>query len=89
MARKPPRQFRSAARNATGVRTVLVLLGRRVREGRKNLALTQEQAAEKMGLDEKHLQLIETGQTNPTVATLVAVARGLGVEVSSLLRQRR
>lgn len=88
MARKPPRQFRSAARNASGVRAVLVRLGRRVRDGRKKLKLTQEQAAEKMGLDEKHLQLIETGQTNPTVATLVAVARGLGVDAGDLLRQR-
>jgi transcriptional regulator with XRE-family HTH domain len=43
--------------------------------------------AEKMGLDAKHLQLIESAETNPTVATLVGVARGLGVEVSELLRR--
>lgn len=88
MARQPPSQFRSAARNARGVRLVLVRLGRVVRARRKELGLTQEKMAEKMGLDAKHLQLIEVGQTNPTVATLVGVARGLGVELEDLLRRR-
>lgn len=88
MARKPPSRFRSAARTARGVRAVLLRLGRRVREGRRAAGLTLEDMAEKMGLDAKHLQLIETGQTNPTVATLVAVARGLGVDAGDLLRQR-
>lgn len=86
MARKPPTQFRSAARSAKGVRSVLLRLGRRVRELRKAQGLSQEKLAEEMGLDPKHLQLIESAQTNPTVATLVAVARGLGVEVADLIR---
>ncbi len=43
--------------------------------------------AEKMGLDSKHLQLIEAAETNPTLATLVGVARGLGVELSDLLQR--
>lgn len=40
--------------------------------------------AEKMGLDAKHLQLIESGATNPTVATLAGVARGLGLSIAEL-----
>lgn len=67
---------------------VLVRLGRRVQTRRKELGLSQEKMAEKMGLDAKHLQLIEAAQTNPTVATLVGVARGLGIEIEDLLRRR-
>ncbi len=43
--------------------------------------------AEKMGLDPKHLQLIESAETNPTVATLTGIARGLGVELEELFRR--
>ena len=86
MARKPPNKFRSAARSAKGVRSVLLRLGRRVRALRNKQGLSQEKLSEKMGLDAKHLQLIESAKTNPTVATLVAVARGLGVQLADLLR---
>lgn len=87
MARKPARQFRSAARTAKGVRTVLVRLGRQVRALRNERGLTQEGLGQAAELDPKHIQLIEAGGTNPTVATLVAVARGLKVDVAELFQQ--
>ncbi len=65
----------------------MLRLGRRVQERRNELGLSQEKMAEKMGLDAKHLQLIEAAETNPTLATLVGVARGLGVELSDLLQR--
>ncbi len=46
--------------------------------------LTQEHAAERAKLDEKHWQDIEAGRTNPTVATLVGIARALDVEFVEL-----
>jgi transcriptional regulator with XRE-family HTH domain len=46
--------------------------------------LTQEQAAEIAKLDEKHWQDIEGARTNPTVATLVGIARALKVSLSEL-----
>jgi len=49
--------------------------------------LTQEQAAETAKLDEKHWQDIEGARTNPTVATLVGIARALKVTVSQLFEQ--
>jgi transcriptional regulator with XRE-family HTH domain len=59
-------------------------LGTRVRTLRRDRELTQEEAAEAAKLDEKHWQDIEGARTNPTVATLVGIARALKVTLSEL-----
>ena len=76
--------WRSSARDAPGVATALNRLGKRVRALRLDRELTQEQAAEAAKLDEKHWQDIEGARTNPTVATLVGIARALKVTLSEL-----
>lgn len=63
-------------------------LGERVRALRLEKKLTQEAAAEVAKLDEKHWQDIEGARTNPTVATLVGIARALKVTVSDLFEQK-
>lgn len=45
------------------------LLGRRVKELRKRKALTQEQLAERAGLDVKFVGSIERGTENPSIQT--------------------
>lgn len=62
----------------------LARLGKRVRALRLEKKLTQEQAAERAGLDEKHFQVIEGGRMNVTVATLVGIARALDVTLAEL-----
>jgi transcriptional regulator with XRE-family HTH domain len=79
--------WRSSARDAPGVARALNRLGKRVRALRLLRKLTQEQAAETAKLDEKHWQDIEGARTNPTVATLVGIARALKVTVSELFEQ--
>ncbi len=59
-------------------------LGKHVRALRIDRELTQEEAAEIARLDGKHWQDIEGARTNPTVATLVGVARALEVTLSEL-----
>jgi transcriptional regulator with XRE-family HTH domain len=59
-------------------------LGKRIRALRAKRKLTQEQAAEGAKLDEKHWQDIEGARTNPTVASLVGIARALKVSLSEL-----
>ena len=59
-------------------------LGKRIRKLRLERELTQEAAAESAKLDEKHWQDIEGARTNPTVATLVGIARALKVTLSEL-----
>ena len=72
------------ARDAPGVAAAAVKLGKRVRELRRAKQLTQEQAAERAKLDSKHWQDLEAGRTNPTVATLVGIARAVGVKLAEL-----
>lgn len=77
-------RWRSSARDGPGVATAVARLGKRIRELRASANLTQERAADAAKLDHKHWQDIESGRTNPTVATLVGVARALGVELRDL-----
>jgi transcriptional regulator with XRE-family HTH domain len=77
-------KWRSSARDAPGVERALNRLGKRVRALRTTRKLTQEKAAELAKLDEKHWQDIEGARTNPTLATLVGIARALKVTLSGL-----
>jgi DNA-binding XRE family transcriptional regulator len=76
--------WRSAARRSPRVVAVLARLGRRVRRLRNERGLTQEDAAGKASLDPKHFQEIEAGRVNVTVASLVGIAKALGVTLAEL-----
>jgi len=76
--------WRSSARDAPGVSRALIRLGNRIRALRIARELTQGDAAEVAKLDKKHWQDIEGARTNPTVATLVGIARALKVTLSEL-----
>ncbi len=60
-------------------------LALRLRAVRERAGLTQEQAAERIGLHAKHLQRLERGSANVTFATLVACAHAYGTAVASLI----
>ena len=77
--------WRSAARGSRGVDASLRRLGRRLRALREEAGLTQVQVAERASIDEKHYQTMESGLSNVTFATLVAVSKALGVTLSELL----
>ena len=59
-------------------------LGIRIRELRVGKKLSQEKAAEAIGVHAKHLQRLELGIGNATVTTLVAIAMAYGVHVQDL-----
>lgn len=59
-------------------------LGQRIRALRKERELTQEAAASAADIDAKHWQIIESGKTNTTVATLAAIAGALEVRIAEL-----
>jgi transcriptional regulator with XRE-family HTH domain len=73
---RPSKRFRKTRRYQLAAREV----GARVRRARSAQTLTLERAAELTGLDFRHLQQIETGTINITLATLLRLAAGLGVE---------
>jgi transcriptional regulator with XRE-family HTH domain len=63
---------------------VLKSLGLRVRELRRGLGITQEQAATKLGMQAPNYARIEQGRVNATVHTLVRIARFLDVSLADL-----
>jgi len=63
----------------------LVRLATRLYELRTSMKLTQEELAERSGLDQASISDIENGDANPTVRTVGRVAAGLGVDTSALL----
>jgi transcriptional regulator with XRE-family HTH domain len=60
--------------------------GRRVRERREKLRLSQEDFADQVGLDRTYVSGIERGTRNPTLATMKRLAEGLGVPLETLLK---
>jgi transcriptional regulator with XRE-family HTH domain len=75
-------------RASAAFRRVAVQLGHRIRELRRELGWTVEEAAERFGIEPAHVRRIEAGRTNPSLATLVSIAHGLGTDVPSLLEKR-
>jgi DNA-binding XRE family transcriptional regulator len=72
-------------RESAAFRRVATQLGHRVRELRLELGWTVEEAAERFGIEPAHVRRIEAGRTNPSLATLVSIALGLGTDVMTLL----
>jgi UDP-N-acetylglucosamine 1-carboxyvinyltransferase len=59
-------------------------VGRRIAELRRHRGWTQEQLAERLGIQANNLQRIELGMQNLTLRTLVRLANGLGVGLMAL-----
>ncbi|MFJ1653717.1 helix-turn-helix domain-containing protein [Streptomyces sp. NPDC088337] len=61
-------------------------IGRRIREVREHRDLTQEKVFLAVPMNRAHYQEIEAGRANPTLRTLVRIARAIGVDLSELVR---
>jgi len=64
---------------------VLKMLGERVRELRKERALSQETLAELAEIHVNHLRRVELGQANPTYLVLLRLAAALKITLPRLL----
>ena len=62
-----------------------VELGRRVRAHRKELGLSQMGLAERVGLHFTFISTVERGERNLSLASLLAIARGLAIDLGSLV----
>ncbi len=61
-----------------------VLLGRRIREIRKQRKLSQEALAEKAGISAQYVSNIERGKENPTLDLLFRLAHALKVSLGEM-----
>ncbi len=78
---RPSRAFRRTRRYREGAAAV----GKEVRALRKAAGWTLERAAERMGLDFRHLQQIEAGTINLTLITVLRIADAFGVSPQLIL----
>src|SRR3954463_2224223 len=63
-------------------------LGNKVREARSRLGLSQRQLAERAGLSAGMLCLIEKGEANPSVQSLLGLAEALALPLASFFDER-
>lgn len=66
---------------------ILVRFGRRLREKRTELGLSQEAFAGKCGLDRTYISGIERGKRNVSLLNIGAIAIALGTSVSELTQE--
>jgi transcriptional regulator with XRE-family HTH domain len=62
------------------------LLGKRIRQERHKLNLTQEKIAESIDISDSYIGQIERGERSVTLDTLVRLANKLGVTIDYLLQ---
>ena len=77
--RRPAKQVR--AENTPLLREIAYL----VRNERAKRGMTRKMLAKQTGMSERYLAQIELGEGNPSVLTLDAIARGLGLDLFDLL----
>jgi transcriptional regulator with XRE-family HTH domain len=63
---------------------VLAAFGSNVRKAREAKDFTQEKLAEKADLDQTYISGIERGLRNPSVVSIVRIAKALGTTVSEI-----
>ena len=63
-----------------------LIVGRRLREHRTRLGLSQEQLAEQLGFHRTYLGSVERGERNLTLVSLEQLAARLGVDPLDLLQ---
>lgn len=65
------------------------ILSQNLRRLRAEKGLSQEELADRSGLDRTYISGVERGVRNPTVAVLGKIASGLGVEPYRLLQPNK
>ena len=61
-------------------------LGKRIREARKQKALTQQQLAEALGITDVYISEIERGNKMPSIPLFIAFVEVLDISADYLLR---
>ncbi len=59
--------------------------GEAVRKSRVRVGLTQEDLAERSGIDRSYIGGVERGERNPTLVVICKIADGLGIQLAELL----
>ena len=87
MGKRPPRE--PSKGNSPVPDDLRSIFGQNVRAARIKAGLTQDQLAERTGLTQQYVSLVEAGHQNITLDTMAALARAVGRDVIALLRKAR
>jgi DNA-binding XRE family transcriptional regulator len=68
---------------------LVAIFGDNLRAARLKSDLTQAEIADRLGITQQYLSLIETGRKNVTLRTMIALADVLGADLSAMLRRPR
>jgi transcriptional regulator with XRE-family HTH domain len=60
---------------------LLKLIGKRIREIRKEKKMSQKDVAFRIGMETSNFSVIETGKSNPQLLTYARIAAALGVDL--------
>lgn len=63
---------------------IAIELGKRIRTLRKLKGLTQEELGEKSGISYKFIGEMERGEVNPSLNSLIQIAKAFGIHVNNL-----
>lgn len=66
--------------------TRLKNIGINIKSERLRQGLSQEELAEKCDISRNSVSLIETGKINPTILRVIDIARVLGVDINTLVK---
>jgi len=72
------------AKKAENIR---VALGSAIRQRRSALGISQEALAARSDLHRTYVADVERGNRNPSLESIEAIAKGLGISISELFRQ--
>lgn len=64
---------------------ILIQLGDRIREARKELGISQEQLAHLSGMHRTYVSSVERGERNIAVLNLLSIAGVLGVDAGNIV----
>jgi len=85
-AQKPGRMPRAADAQ---LEELHVLFGENLRRARLKAKLSQAEVAVRSGMGQPYISEIETGVRDLTLGTMASVARAVGTDVRTLLKQTR
>ncbi|MFH9761299.1 helix-turn-helix transcriptional regulator [Streptomyces anulatus] len=63
------------------------LLGQRIAHHRRTAGLSQEQLADRVGVERRTIQRYEAGSRDPRYTDLLLIARALDAELADLVRE--
>ena len=78
--------FRFGNLRSEDVMEILSLFGKRVREHRIKLGISQEKLAETANLHRTYIGMIERAEKNITLVNIEKIAKALNVEIKELLQ---